>query len=90
VLRWLTCLSCAVTPDAPRTSQHAPHPASVVLADKWDRPYSRETAAFPASWVRQSKFWPTTARVDNVYGDRHLVTTRIDGMEQAEPKAAAV
>lgn len=79
-----------MTPDAPRTSQHAPHPASVVLADKWDRPYSRETAAFPASWVRQSKFWPTTARVDNVYGDRHLVTTRIDGMEQAEPKAAAV
>jgi glycine dehydrogenase len=30
-------------------------------------------AAYPASWVRQAKFWPTTSRVDNVYGDRHLV-----------------
>mmetsp|Transcript_15918 Transcript_15918/g.38750 ORF Transcript_15918/g.38750 Transcript_15918/m.38750 type:complete len:1038 (-) Transcript_15918:416-3529(-) len=53
----------------------APHPASVVMGDKWDRPYSRETAAFPAEWVRQSKFWPTISRIDNVYGDRHLVTT---------------
>ena len=30
-------------------------------------------AAYPAAWVRQAKFWPTTSRVDNVYGDRHLV-----------------
>jgi glycine dehydrogenase len=91
------CHSCQRTPSgAPSDarsarSQHAPHPASVVLSDKWDRPYSRETAAFPASWVRQSKFWPTCARVDNVYGDRHLVTTRLDGVEQPEqPKAAAL
>ena len=40
----------------------------MVLAEKWDKPYSREAAAFPASWVRQSKFWPTCGRVDNVYG----------------------
>ncbi|KAL3682194.1 hypothetical protein R1sor_000216 [Riccia sorocarpa] len=53
----------------------APHPASVVLADEWTRPYSREVAAFPAPWVKASKFWPTTARVDNVYGDRHLICT---------------
>jgi len=53
---------------------NAPHAADVVLADKWDRPYSREAAAFPAVWVRQAKFWPTTSRVDNVYGDRHLIT----------------
>ena len=53
---------------------NAPHPASVVMAEVWDRPYSRDVAAFPAPWVRQAKFWPTTARVDNVYGDRHLVT----------------
>ncbi len=52
---------------------NAPHPADVVLADKWDKPYSRELAAFPAAWVRQSKFWPTTSRVDNVFGDRNLV-----------------
>ena len=52
---------------------NAPHPADVVLADSWDHPYSRELAAFPAAWVRQSKFWPTTSRVDNVFGDRNLV-----------------
>jgi len=52
---------------------NAPHPASVVLADEWNRPYTREEAAFPAEWVRQSKFWPTNSRIDNVYGDRNLV-----------------
>ena len=55
--------------------KHAPHTAHVVSSEKWDRPYSRETAAFPAEWVRQFKFWPTTSRIDNVYGDRNLVTT---------------
>lgn len=65
---------------------NAPHPASVVLAEQWTKPYSRETAAFPASWVKQAKFWPTTARVDNVYGDRHLVTRLPAG--DAEPLAA--
>lgn len=53
--------------------KHAPHPAHVVLADDWDRPYSREEAAYPAPWVREHKFWPAVARIDNVYGDRHLV-----------------
>ena len=52
--------------------KHAPHCADVVLADVWDRPYGREKAAYPAPWVRAAKFWPTTSRVDNVYGDRHL------------------
>eukprot|EP00879_Flechtneria_rotunda_P015478 GHRR01016186.1.p1 GENE.GHRR01016186.1~~GHRR01016186.1.p1 ORF type:complete len:867 (+),score=288.87 GHRR01016186.1:388-2601(+) len=65
---------------------NAPHPASVVLADHWDRPYSREAAAFPAAWVKQAKFWPTTSRVDNVYGDRHLVTRLPE--QQQEPVAA--
>ncbi len=51
----------------------APHSAEVIAADGWDRPYSREEAAFPAPWVRESKFWPFVSRIDNVYGDRHLV-----------------
>ena len=55
--------------------KHAPHPAAVVLGEQWDRPYTREQAAFPAEWTRASKFWPTCARIDNVYGDRNLVTT---------------
>jgi glycine dehydrogenase len=53
--------------------KHAPHPSSVVTADTWDRPYGRELAAFPAPWLRDYKFWPSVARVDNVYGDRNLV-----------------
>jgi len=55
--------------------KNSPHPAAMVLAEEWDKPYSRDEAAFPANWVRQAKFWPTTARVDNVYGDRNLVVT---------------
>jgi len=53
--------------------KHAPHTAPVVCADAWDRPYSRELAAFPTAWTRAAKFWPAVGRVDNVYGDRHLV-----------------
>jgi glycine dehydrogenase len=53
----------------------APHTAAVVLADDWDRPYSREQAAYPSPWTREAKFWPFVGRVDNVYGDRNLVCT---------------
>ena len=51
----------------------APHSLGHVTGDKWDHPYSREKAAYPLSWVRQRKFWSPVGRVDNVYGDRHLV-----------------
>ena len=53
--------------------KHAPHTAECVTADSWDRPYSRQKAAFPAPWLRDEKFWPFVARIDNVYGDRNLV-----------------
>ena len=53
--------------------KHAPHTAKAVVSDAWSRPYSREQAAFPLPWVRDNKFWPSVARVDNVYGDKHLV-----------------
>jgi glycine dehydrogenase len=52
--------------------KHAPHTAEAI-AGEWRRPYSREEAAFPAPWLRESKFWPFVSRIDNVYGDRHLV-----------------
>jgi glycine dehydrogenase len=52
--------------------KHAPHTAEVVTAEEWDRPYSREQAAFPLGWVRERKFWPSVNRVDNAYGDRNL------------------
>jgi glycine dehydrogenase len=53
--------------------KRAPHTAAAVASDAWDRPYSREQAAFPAPWLKESKFWPPVARIDNVYGDRNLV-----------------
>ncbi|MBI5919654.1 MAG: aminomethyl-transferring glycine dehydrogenase [Nitrosomonadales bacterium] len=53
--------------------KHAPHTAKVVCANEWSRPYSREQAAYPLDWVRDNKFWPAVARVDNVYGDKNLV-----------------
>jgi glycine dehydrogenase len=52
--------------------KHAPHTAAVVTSDQWDRPYSRQQAAYPTPWVRESKFWPAVSRIDNVYGDRNL------------------
>jgi len=67
---------------------NAPHPATMVMGEEWDKPYSRETAAFPAQWVRQSKFWPTTARVDNVFGDRNLVVTNPPMIAPAHEEAA--
>jgi len=53
--------------------KNAPHTAAAIAKDDWDRPYSRERAVFPAPWVREHKFWPPVARVDNVWGDRHLM-----------------
>ncbi len=52
--------------------KNAPHTARQIASDRWDRPYSREQAAFPAFWTREHKFWPVVARIDNVYGDRNL------------------
>jgi glycine dehydrogenase len=62
----------------PRTNnllKNAPHTASIVTATEWNRPYSREQAAFPAPWVKSNKFWPSVSRIDEAYGDRHLVCT---------------
>ena len=50
---------------------NAPHNTRDLVAD-WSHPYSRETAAYPAKELWQSKFWPHVSRVDNVYGDRNL------------------
>ncbi len=52
--------------------KNAPHTAQQIASEKWDHPYSREQAAFPAPWTRDFKFWPAVARIDNVYGDRNL------------------
>ena len=51
----------------------APHTAAVVVADDWDRAYSRQRAAYPAPWLLEHKFWPAVSRVESAYGDRNLV-----------------
>ncbi len=51
----------------------APHTAAIITADEWDRPYSRQKAAYPLPFVVEAKFWPSVSRVDNAYGDRNLV-----------------
>ena len=47
--------------------------AEAVIADAWSHGYSRESAAYPAPWLREFKFWPAVGRIDNVFGDRNLV-----------------
>jgi glycine dehydrogenase len=52
---------------------HAPHVQELVISDTWLRPYSREKAVYPLSFVRQHKFWPTVGRVNNAHGDKNLI-----------------
>lgn len=58
----------------------APHTADTIAVEKWEHPYSREQAAFPAKWLHDYKFWPAVGRIDNVFGDRNLVCS-CAGME---------
>jgi glycine dehydrogenase len=52
--------------------KNAPHTARQIASENWERPYTREQAAFPAPWTREHKFWPAVGRIDNVHGDRNL------------------
>ena len=52
--------------------KNAPHTAESILTELWDRPYLRETGAFPVKQLRERKYWPPVGRADNVYGDRNL------------------
>jgi glycine dehydrogenase len=64
--------------------KNSPHTEYAVLNDNWDKPYSREKAAYPLEFVRNNKFWPAVARVDNAYGDRNLVCSCLPIEEYAE------
>ncbi|HEX5167583.1 MAG TPA: aminomethyl-transferring glycine dehydrogenase [Cyclobacteriaceae bacterium] len=57
--------------------KNAPHTASVVTADQWGKPYTRQKAAYPLPFVKEAKFWPSVSRIDNAYGDRNLVCSCI-------------
>ncbi|HVU06943.1 MAG TPA: aminomethyl-transferring glycine dehydrogenase [Verrucomicrobiae bacterium] len=60
--------------------KNAPHTADQIAVENWNRPYTREQAAFPAKDLHEYKFWPHVARVDNVFGDRNPVCS-CAGME---------
>ncbi|MEQ1750021.1 MAG: aminomethyl-transferring glycine dehydrogenase [Prosthecobacter sp.] len=66
------------------TLKRAPHTAEFVTKNEWPHAYTREVAAYPLSWVRESKYWPPVARVDNVYGDRNLICSCISVEEAAQ------
>ncbi|QDU66810.1 aminomethyl-transferring glycine dehydrogenase [Engelhardtia mirabilis] len=79
--------------------ENAPHTLADITGDTWDRGYSRETAGFPVPWLREFKFWPFVGRIDNGYGDRHLICTcptveelaeqeELDSTDQREPALA--
>jgi glycine dehydrogenase len=70
--------------------KHAPHTAMLVTASEWTRGYPRELAAFPLPSLKQVKYWPPVARVDNVYGDRNIMCAciPIDAFKDAEEPTA--
>ena len=53
--------------------KNSPHTQFVVCSDEWNKPYSREMAAFPLDYIKQNKFWPSVSRVNDTYGDRNLI-----------------
>ena len=55
--------------------KNAPHTQQVICADEWNHSYSRESAAFPIPSLKDNKFWPAVGRVNNTFGDRHLICT---------------
>jgi len=70
--------------------KNAPHTHRMVVNDSWDKPYSREKAAFPLPHLKENKFWPAVARIDSAYGDRNLMCSCIpvsDYEEMALEKA---
>jgi len=69
--------------------KHAPHTAAVVISDEWSREYSREKAAYPASWTRTNKFWPAVSRINSTFGDRNLVCACPPMEEYMEEEAMA-
>ncbi|KAH7037253.1 glycine cleavage system P protein [Microdochium trichocladiopsis] len=66
------------TPREGNVLKNAPHPMSDLISGddgKWERPYTREQAAYPLPWLKEKKFWPSVGRVDDSYGDLNLFCT---------------
>jgi len=69
--------------------RNAPHTATMVTAENWAHDYSREQAAFPVASLKVQKYWPPVARIDNVYGDRHVFCSCVPMTEYAGSETAA-
>jgi glycine dehydrogenase len=80
----ITQVETGIWPQDNNPLKHAPHTAASLMGAEWDRPYSRETGAFPLSTLKQSKYWPSVGRVDNVYGDRNLFCSCVPVGDYAE------
>ncbi|MEM7223092.1 MAG: aminomethyl-transferring glycine dehydrogenase [Pseudomonadota bacterium] len=52
---------------------NSPHTHDLLLEGDWSKPYSKQEAYFPLHAMREDKYWPPVGRIDNVYGDRHLI-----------------
>jgi glycine cleavage system P protein (glycine dehydrogenase) len=67
--------------------KNAPHTQLAVIDSKWAHSYSREKAVFPLDYIRQNKFWPSVARVNNTVGDRNLICVCEPTSSYAEQEA---
>ena len=53
--------------------KNAPHRAQEIISSNWDKPYSREKAAYPMPNLLMNKYWAPVARIDDAFGDRNLI-----------------
>lgn len=67
--------------------KNAPHTQFAVISSEWNHPYTREQAAFPLAYIKENKFWPSVARVNNTHGDRNLICTCEPVSSYAEAEA---
>ncbi|HTV38976.1 MAG TPA: aminomethyl-transferring glycine dehydrogenase [Candidatus Sulfotelmatobacter sp.] len=77
----MTAVECGTADAKNNPLKNAPHTADQIASDNWNRPYSRQQAAFPVKSLLEYKFWPHVSRVDNVFGDRNPICS-CAGMEE--------
>ena len=69
----INAIACEQSDEKDNVLKNAPHTIKLVANDVWEKPYSRQEAAFPLSYINENKFWPSVSRVDDAFGDRNLV-----------------
>ena len=69
----INAIASGESDDKDNVLKNAPHTVDLVTNDIWEKPYSRQQAAFPLQYVNDNKFWPSVSRVDDAFGDRNLV-----------------